>query len=329
MARTAALNITYKGKDISKDISASLVSFTYTDNEQGKANEIELLLENKKGLWSSSHYPEKGSVVEIGLVLYDWYKMGEVIKVNWGRFTIDELSLASAGTFLMKAISEKCAGAFFTEKRSRTFENVAFKEICERILSENNMSLIFKAKKNIKYKKLYQLSSTDASFLLLQAYKAGTKAKIVDDKLIIYDISIKDTGIKLRPENVKSYEFKSKTFGTYKAAEVKYFNTETGEVVTYRAEDENIKNDSVLVIEEYAENTEQAKRIAESELKKANDKEITGSVALMGNPEIWTASEIDIDEVGVFSGTYIIEKVTHSISNSSGYTTSFDCYMKR
>lgn len=147
MARTAALNITYKGKDISKDISASLVSFTYTDNEQGKANEIELLLENKKGLWSSSHYPEKGSVVEIGLVLYDWYKLGEVINVNWGRFTIDELSLASAGTFLMKAISEKCAGAFFVEKRYRTFENISFKEMCEKIASENNMSLIYKLQK--------------------------------------------------------------------------------------------------------------------------------------------------------------------------------------
>ena len=45
MARTAALNITYKGKDISKDISASLINFTYTDNEQGSADEIELLLE--------------------------------------------------------------------------------------------------------------------------------------------------------------------------------------------------------------------------------------------------------------------------------------------
>ena len=177
--------------------------------------------------------------------------------------------------------------------------------------------------------KLYQLSSSDASFLLLQAYKAGTKAKIVDDKLIIYDISIKDTGIKLSPKNIKSYEFKSKTFGTYSACEVKYFNTETGEVVTYRAEDENIKNDSVLVIEEYAENTEQAKNLAEAELKKANDKEITGSVALMGNPEIWTASEIDIDEVGIFAGTYIVEKVTHSISNSQGYVTSFECYLKR
>ena len=48
MARTAALNIIYKGKDISKDISASLINFTYNDNEKGKADEIELLLENKK-----------------------------------------------------------------------------------------------------------------------------------------------------------------------------------------------------------------------------------------------------------------------------------------
>ena len=329
MARTAALNITYKGKDISKDISASLIKFIYTDNEQGKADEIELLLENKKGLWSGSWYPEKGSVIEAGLKLYDWNKMGEVISVDWGMFTIDELTLSSAGTFSMKAISEKCAGAFFHELKCRTFENISLKEMCEKIASENNMSLVYKLQKNIKYTKLYQLYYTDSSFIFMQADKAGHKCKISDDKIIIYDTSIKNTGIKLKPSNVSAYEFKGKTFGTYKAAEVKYFNAETGEVVTYRAEDANIKNDSVLIIDEHAESSEEAKSIAESELKKANDKEITGSVSLMGNPEIWTGCELEINGVGVFDGTYIVEKVTHSISNSAGYTTSFDCYLKR
>lgn len=329
MARTAALSVIYKGKDISKDISSSLINFTYTDNEQGKADEIELLLENKKGLWSGSWYPEKGSVIEAGLKLYDWNKMGEIINVKWGRFTIDELTLSSAGTFSMKAISEKCAGAFSTEKKCRTFENITLKDMVTKIADENNMQLVYKAQKNTKYTKLYQLYYTDSSFIFMQCDKAGHKCKISDDKIIVYDTSIKNTGIKLKPSNVSAYEFKGKTFGTYKAAEVKYFNAESGEVVTYRAEDANIKNDSVLIIDEHAESSEEAKIIAESELKKANDKEITGSVSLMGNPEIWTASEIDIADVGVFSGTYIIEKVTHSISNSSGYTTSFDCYMKR
>lgn len=329
MARISNLNITYKGKDISKDISVSLINFTYTDNEQGKADEIELLLENKKGLWSSSWYPEKGSVIEAGLKLYDWNKMGEIINVKWGRFTIDELTLSSAGTFSMKAISEKCAGAFSTEKKCRTFENISLKEMCEKVASENNMSLVYKLQKNIKYTKLYQLYYTDSSFIFMQADKAGSKCKISNDKIIIYDTSIKNTGIKLSPENVKNYEFKSKTFGTYKAAEVKYFNAESGEVVTYRAEDANIKNDSVLIIDEHAESSEEAKTIAEAELKKANDKEITGSVSLMGNPEIWTGCELEINGIGVFAGNYIVEKVTHSISNSAGYTTSFDCYLKR
>lgn len=329
MARTAALNIIYKGKDISKDISASLINFTFIDNEQGSADEIELLLENKKGLWSSSWYPEKGSVIEAGLKLYDWNKMGEIINVTWGRFTIDELTLSSAGTFSMKAISEKCAGAFSTEKKCRTFENITLKDMVTKIADENNMQLVYKAQKNTNYTRLYQMYYTDSSFIFTQCDKVGYKCKISDDKIIVYDDSIKNTGIKLKPSNVSVYEFKAKTFGTYKAAEVKYMNIETGEVVTYRAEDANIKNDSVLIIEEHAESTEEAKSIAEAELKKANDKEITGSVTLMGNPEIWTASEIDIDDVGVFSGTYIIEKVTHSISNSAGYTTSFECYMKR
>lgn len=329
MARIAVLSIVYKGKDISKNISASLINFTFTDNEQGKANEVELLLENKSGLWSTSHYPEKGSIVELGLVLYDWYKLGEVIKVNWGRFTIDELSLASAGTFSMKAISEKCAGAFFNELRCRTFENITLKEMCEKIASENNMSLVFKAKKNTKFKRIYQLYYPDISFIYQMCDKAGIKSKISNDKIIIYDNSIKDTGIKLSPGDLKSYEFKSKTFGTYSACEVKYFNAETGEVVTYRAEDKSIKNDSVLIIDEHAESSEDAKLLAESELKKANDKEVTGSITLMGNPEIFTGCEIEINEVGIFSGKYIVEKVTHNISNSQGYTTTFECYLQR
>lgn len=329
MARISNLNIIYKGKDISKDISASLINFTYTDNEQGKADEIELLLENKKGLWSSSWYPEKCSVIEAGLKLYDWNKMGEIINVKWGRFIIDELTLSSAGTFSMKAISEKCAGAFSTEKKCRTFENITLKDMITKIADENNMQLVYKAQKNTKYTKLYQLYYTDSSFIFMQADKAGSKCKISNDKIIIYDSNIKDTGIKLNPENVKNYEFKSKSFGTYSACEVKYFNTESGEVVTYRAEDTNIKNDSVLIIEEHAESTEEAKRIAESELKKANDKEITGSVSLMGNPEIFTGCELEITGVGVFAGNYIVEKVTHSISNSQGYVTSFECYLQR
>ena len=110
---------------------------------------------------------------------------------------------------------------------------------------------------------------------------------------------------------------------------MKYFNVETGEVVTYRAEDTNIKNDSVLIIDEHAESSEEAKTIAEAELKKANDKEITGSVSLMGNPEIWTGCELEINGIGVFAGNYIVEKVTHSISNSTGYTTSFECYLMK
>lgn len=327
--RTSSLNVIYKGKDISKDISKSLISFTYVDNEQGKVDEIELILENKNSLWSTSWYPEKGSIIEAGLKLNNWNKAGETISVKWGKFIIDELTYSSNGTFSIKTVSEKCAGSFFTEKKCRTFENISLKEVCEKIVKENNMQLIFKSSKNIKYTKLYQLYYTDSSFIFIQSDKAGNKCKISNDKVIIYDSSIKNINIKLKPCDVASYEFKSKTFGTYKASEVKYFNSETGEVVIYRAEDDTIKNDSVLIIEEHAETSEEAKNIAESRLKKANEKEITGSISLMGNPEIFTGCEIEVADVGVFSGTYVVEKVTHNINNSQGYTTSFEVYMKR
>ena len=178
MARISNLNITYKGKDISKDISASLINFTYTDNEQGKADEIELLLENKKGLWSGSWYPEKGSVIEAGLKLYDWNKMGEIINVKWGRFTIDELTLSSAGTFLMKAISEKCAGAFSTEKKCRTFENITLKDMVTKIADENNIcSLYIKPRKILNILNFISFIIQTALLFLFNVIKLVINAK--------------------------------------------------------------------------------------------------------------------------------------------------------
>lgn len=327
--RYLELNFTYKNKDISKDISKSMLNFTYTDNEQGKADEIEILLENKNKLWSSSWYPNKGSIVQAGVTLYNWSKNGSNTKVNWGKFIIDDLTMSSNGTFTIKAISEKSAGSFQTEKKCRTFENISLKEICQKIADENNMKLYYKPEKNIKYSKLYQLYYTDASFIFMQCDKAGYYCKISGDKIFIYDSSIKNSNITLKPSDLSSYEFNSKTFGTYNAAEVKYFNPDTGEVITYKAVDNNIKTDSVLIIDKHADSSESAKSIAESELKKANNKEITGSFSLMGNPELFTGTEINIADVGVFAGNYIIEKVTHSISQNQGYVSTVECYLKK
>lgn len=331
MTRCCEIDIKYNDAEISKNISKSIIDITYTDNEQGKADDLEIVVENRDNRWNTKFFPKKGSKIEVSLKLYNWYKAGEIINVRWGNFTIDELTYSSDATFKISCIAEKCAGSFVTEKKWRTWENIRLKDMCDTLAKENNMRLVYKPANNYKHKMLYQIGVTDSDFILAQCNREiGFKVKIADDKIVIFEDSIGDSGVKLSFKDLSSYMFNSKTFGVYKACEVKYFDAESGEVITYRKEDDAIKNnDSVLVVEQEALSSEEAKKIAAAKLIEANNKEITASISLMGNPNIWTGYEVELSDFGVFSGKYVIDKVTHTISGSQGYITNFDCYLKR
>lgn len=328
--RASRLIVKYKNKDISDDISKSLLSCSYNDNENGKSDDIEIVLENRQNLWNTKNYPEKGSKISCGLELLNWSKYNDTINVEWGSFIIDELIFSSNGTFTIKAVSESCSGSFMTEKKFRNWESITLKQVCETLAKENNLQLIWKPKNNYKHKMLYQIGKTDAEFIMEQCNRSiGFKTKVTNDKIIIYEDSITETGLKISCKNMAAYSFKAKTFGTYSKAVVKYYNAETGEVIEYQAVDETIKNNNVLIIEEEAKTSEDASRIAKSRLMNANSKEITADISIMGNPSLWSGYELTICDAGVYDGKYVIDKVTHTISGSSGYVTNFTCYMRR
>ena len=70
-----------------------------------------------------------------------------------------------------------------------------------------------------------------------------------------------------------------------------------------------------------------AKKIAREKIRKANKKEITGSITLMGDLRFVGGSNVKISGFVAFDGEYVIEKATHSISSS--YTTKLDLSMSK
>lgn len=48
LARRVTVKLYFKGKDISKELSKYLISMTYTDNEEDKADDISLTLDEGK-----------------------------------------------------------------------------------------------------------------------------------------------------------------------------------------------------------------------------------------------------------------------------------------
>ena len=81
----------------------------------------------------------------------------------------------------------------------------------------------------------------------------------------------------------------------------------------------------VLEINQKADNIGDAQKLAREKLRKANKKEITGNITLMGDLRFVGGSNVKISGFGAFDGEYVIEKATHSISGS--YTTKLDLSM--
>ena len=66
-ARRILTIIKYNNKDISADISKYLKSISYTDNLSGEADDLQITLEDKAGLWQSTWMPEKGALLDVML----------------------------------------------------------------------------------------------------------------------------------------------------------------------------------------------------------------------------------------------------------------------
>lgn len=79
-----------------------------------------------------------------------------------------------------------------------------------------------------------------------------------------------------------------------------------------------------LTLNRRVENASQAIALGKSELRKANSKEQTASLEIMGCPLLAAGQMLELTGFGDFSGKYFIKTATHKISGSGGYKTSLE-----
>lgn len=326
--RRANLNVTYKGTDISADITDRLINFSYNDNEQGKADDIEITVHNRDGIWTRDWYPDKGAKLKAGLTLADWKEKGNSLSVNFGVFAIDELTAASGGTFTIKAIAAVCEKEFKNEKKYKTWENATLREIISSIAADNGLQLVWRAEEGKTFTCVYQIEQTDAAFIAHQASNMGLKVKISEEKIIIYEDSVGDSGITLQPSDLSGYSFQSKSFGVYDSCKVDYLDPNSNKVYSFCHVDPRLPKTKVLVMNKQVGSLEEAKSLAKASLKSRNACEITASISLMGNPSLWSGQEVTLKDFGVFDGVYILDSVKHSIDRG-GYKTSAELHIKK
>ena len=339
-ARRIDVNIKYDDKDISKDLKPYFLSLSYNDVLSGQADDIQITLREKDGIWKSDWMPEKGATLIVSLFSTAWKVLNEEQKeFKLGIFEIDEIEYNGyPETINIKAVSVPDNNTLRGVERTKSWEKTELKVIAQEKADNAGMTLYYDTEVNPVLDRAEQTQQSDLSFLLQLCNDQGLALKICNNQIIIFDEekyeAVEPQITIVKPYTVYeadekmtyinsclNYRFTSKVRDIYAACHVKYQQSKTKETIeaTFTAPN---KQGKVLEVKEQVESVAEAQRLAKKRLREKNRDEITGSILLVGNFDLVASTVVNILGYGNFDGKYIITNAKHDIQN--GYTTSVD-----
>lgn len=323
--------VIYNGVNISSDLRQFLKNLIVTDNIAGQADDLQITLEDKAGLWQSAWFPEKGATLSVSLVCYNWGKISGVF--NLGTFEIDEISSSGPPSEVqIKAVSIPDNNCLRGTDRTRSWEKAELKRIANDVAADASLTLVYDTEYNPIIDRAEQSQESDLNFLQNILRDHGLALKIYNNQLVIFDEytyeqtqaynSIFKPGISDGPLFVKSYSLSSQLRDIYKACHVKCQNGKKHELIEATFTDPDKTSGKTLEINEQVKTLAEAERLAKTRLREKNCEEITGKFSLIGTPILMASSTIMLVGFGQYDGKYIITRASHSVG--SGYTTDID-----
>lgn len=339
-ARRILTIIKYNNKDISADISKYLKSISYTDNLSGEADDLQITLEDKAGLWQSTWMPEKGALLDVMLQQKYWQTLSALPQsLRLGLFEIDEITSSGYPSEVqIKAVSVPDNNTLRGTERSRSWEKAKLQVIANDIASAAGMSLFWDTEENPVLDSAEQTEQSDLSFLYAICKDKGLALKISDKKIIIFDeakyeaekakITIVKPGTVYKKESGMKYLFvgtgyslRTKIRDIYAACRVSYQqgSSKSNIEATYTAAG---KKGKTLQVNEQVESVAEALNLAKKRLREKNKDEVTGSLNMLGNFVLLSGVTVNLLGFGAFDDKYLITRASHDIG--SGYTTNID-----
>lgn len=322
LADSSEVIITYNGKDITRDLRPYLLSFTFTDNAKGKADDISLTLQDRSGEWLRDWLPAKGDTITASILT-------QKQSLPCGSFSVDQADYSfPPHTLSIKGVSADVKRTAVTERKTYVWEQTDIRSIAAEIASQNGLSLYFSGGGG-SVERAEQVEQSDLEFLRELAGDFGLSVKLSKEKLIVYDTAAQENSdsqitLDISGKHILTCRFSSKSAKTYRRARLRYHDPVKDEDYDETAEDDSEEgSERVLEIHERAETASDAKRIATQRLIEANRKEITGSLTLTGDTRFAAGITVMLSGFGMFSGKHFVNKVTHKV-DGSGFTTSLE-----
>lgn len=330
LSRRTEVYIEYENKDISADIKPYLLDFSYQDNED-EADDLQVTLEDKEGLWQKDWFPEKGAKIKAEIITINYEFEGQRLRLPCGTFEIDDIGCSRPpSTVKLKAISIPVSNSVNQEKKTKAWEKVFFKSIANEIANNNGMGIMIDITNDKFYDRVDQNQESDLAFLKRLCKDMGLVIKISNLDIIILDDkkyqekSVVRTITKGEPSLI-SYDFNVNSLSAYKAAKVSYKDPETGDLEEAVVDNEIEQNSGkILQINQRVKNKGEAEELAKKSLQKENKKTRTARFTLAGDIKLVAKQTIQVEGWGKFDGKYLVNNATHKIS-TSGYVVDIDC----
>lgn len=326
IALRTKINIIYRGKNISTDIADDLKSFSYTDNESGTPDDIDITLKNDHGRWNDDWMPTLGDKIIASIVQEG---RGAKPPLACGTFTLDQFDVSggNGSVVSIKGVSVPSDKSIRRTTKSRGWEKAKLSEIAADIASTGSLKLTYATQIDPIYDRKDQTNISDLQFLKKLCDEEALNVKITNDQIVIFDPQEMDAKpsvktIVIGEDEVKSWRFTTQNHDTYSESTVEYNNPKTGKKETYTEKSKTIKDGKPLKTVTRASSPAEAQRKAKAKLYAANKKEITGSIVIMGSPELNAGDVVTVIGAGKFDGKYKVNKASHSLS--SGYETTLE-----
>jgi len=325
MTAEPIFRLLYKGIDISSELLPHLVSCTYTDKVHGEADEIEVVVQDRDGLWRGPWCPEQGDKVEL------WIGYKGLPLVYCGAFEIDEPNARlsrSGDVFTFRGVSAPVTKAIRTRNNQR-FEKQNLKQVAQKLASRHGLTIVG-TPPDVFFEHVAQRRERDLEFLSRLADDYGAYFSVKGDKLVFAkrdELHERAPALTIHAESDDyiSADLKKSSHKTYSKARATYFEGNEKKNIDVEVSDSKVKNGDTLRLDERIENEGQARVLAKSRLQKENLKRQTGNVVLVGNPLAMAGNTVALDSgFGKWAGRYLIKTSRHLIGRGQGYTTNIE-----
>lgn len=321
---TPKVVVVYAGKDITRDVSLSLVEVNYSDFMAGESDSVELVLEDVDRRWQNAWYPQHGDAVSVQL----GYDDGPLL--SCGDFEVDEVELDGPPDVVrIKALAAGVKRSVRT-RNGRAYEDTTLADIAATIARRNKMELVGEIEP-VKISRITQVYETDLAFLVRVSEQFGYSFSVRGSKLCFFKRSAlkgAQAALTVDRTGVSRYRFRDKVHGVATAATVAYHDPHAKRTRKHQVKDVqgavSRHSADTLKLNVRAENDQQAQLKAGAALDRANEDQTGASLTMFGTVKLVAGVNVQLTGFGRMDGKYTVTQSRHRFARSSGYTTEVD-----